>query len=214
MIALIYVIGTPLGVYLAPRVGLPISPALERALNGEKFGRTLTVQCGKGFLVGLPLLIAVAMGLSVMSRLLHVPQQVSPIAVGGRRDFAYFSLAAAAAPLYEEITERLFLFSALARFAGAFRSKRSGKPGLGAMWVANVGQGLISGLAHVVAGATGLPIGPWYEQITISPQTCYSVILGCVYWRYGLESSMFVHFSANFTGVIQVALSLRKQGLL
>jgi hypothetical protein len=108
-------------------------------------------------------------------------------------------LSSVGAPLFEEVTLRVFAFAFFAWFIGRMLGSR-GQRGFAVLMAANLAQALVAGLAHVLGGATGLPIGPWYVQVLISPQTLGSFALGGIYWRYGLETSMLSHFWGNFIG--------------
>jgi hypothetical protein len=198
------VIGSPFGPYLSEVVGLPVSPALRRYLTGNDVRHLLLSATWRGFLFAMLLVPLLPAEQWLMTRLLH-----SPLVVGlrfapkqwmtGNVVVLLVFISSIGAPLFEEITLRVFVFAFLALLIGKLLGS-TGPRTFGVLLAANVGQALIAGLGHVLGGANGLPIGPWYMQVLISPQTLGSLALGFVYWRYGLETSMLTHFWANFLG--------------
>src|SRR5258708_20485521 len=53
------VLGSPFGVHLSHRVGLPISPPLKRYLAGQRVPEAWLIQFGLGFVLGLPVLVLI-----------------------------------------------------------------------------------------------------------------------------------------------------------
>lgn len=198
------VIGSPFGPYLSDLVGLPVSPALKRYLTGNDVGHILLVATGRGFLLALLLLPLIPAEQWLVTRLLHLPLMLGLRFAPKQWMTAnvvvlLVFISSIGAPLFEEITLRVFVFALLAWLIGKLRGS-TGAHSFGVLLAANVGQALIAGLGHVLGGANGLPIGPWYMQVLVSPQTLGSFALGLVYWRFGLETSMLTHFWANFLG--------------
>lgn len=95
--------------------------------------------------------------------------------------------------ILEEIMFRAIVFIGLvglARWAMGLVSRSSQ---MTAVWTANLMQALIFGGAHVSMGL-GVPYGrPWYIRLSLSTQTWSGLILGWIYWRYGLESAIACH---------------------
>ena len=61
------------------------------------------------------------------------------------------------------------------------------------IWIANVLQSLAFGAAHVALGIGGLKASPWYVSLLLAAQTWSGLVLGCIYWKYGLESATTSH---------------------
>ncbi|MGB8681946.1 MAG: CPBP family glutamic-type intramembrane protease [Candidatus Binatus sp.] len=95
--------------------------------------------------------------------------------------------------ILEEILNRAIIFVALivlARWGSRLLSRTSE---MAAIWTANLLQALIFGGAHVALGL-GVPRGrPWYVRLPLSTQTWSGLILGWIYWKYGLESAIACH---------------------
>jgi membrane protease YdiL (CAAX protease family) len=93
--------------------------------------------------------------------------------------------------ILEEVLFRAIIFVGLLVLirwgSGPNRSQAS------TFWFANVLQALIFGAAHVAIGA-GIPYGSaWYIRLFLSPQTWGGLLLGWIYWKYGLESAIVCH---------------------
>ena len=99
----------------------------------------------------------------------------------------------------EEILNRAIVFVALVgliRWAAGLRSRRSE---VAAIWTANILQALIFGAAHVFTGKTLFLGRPWYVRLLLSTQTWDGLILGWLYWRYGLESAIACHAASDLS---------------
>jgi hypothetical protein len=198
------VVGSPFGPYLSDVVGLPVSPSLKRYLAGIDVRHLLLTATGRGFLFAILLVPLIPAEQWLVTRLLHLPLVVglrfAPKQwMTGNMVVLLVFISSVGAPLFEEITLRVFAFAFLAWLIGKLVGS-TGRSSRRVLLAACVGQALIAGLGHVLGGANGLPIGPWYMQVVLSPQTLGSFALGLVYWRYGLETSMLTHFWANFLG--------------
>jgi Type II CAAX prenyl endopeptidase Rce1-like len=110
-----------------------------------------------------------------------------------KRHFAATVLGICSSTILEEILFRAVIFVALiclTRWASRILSRRSEAA---AVWTANLFQGLIFGAAHVAIGL-GLPYeSPWYVRLPLSAQTWFGILLGWIYWKYGLESAVTCH---------------------
>jgi membrane protease YdiL (CAAX protease family) len=75
------------------------------------------------------------------------------------------------------------------------------------LWIAIVVVAVAFGLAHLPAtAAIGLPIDTLVASRAIVLNGIGGVAFGWLYWRYGLESAMVGHFSADI--VLHVLLVL------
>jgi hypothetical protein len=195
-------LGSPFGPYLSDLVGLPVSPALKRYLEGGDAGSLLLAAVGRGLLLALLLLPLILGEQWLVPKLVHMPLEGSirfapKQWMTGNMVVLLVFVSSIGAPLFEEITLRVFVFALFAWILGKLSGSTTPRSS-GVLLAACVGQALVAGLGHVLGGANGLPMGPWYLQVAISPQTLGSFGLGLVYWRFGLETSMFTHFWGNF----------------
>lgn len=102
-------------------------------------------------------------------------------------------LGVVSSTILEEVLFRAIVFAglvALIRWVSRLLPRRSQT---GAFWFGNILQALIFGAAHVAIGV-GVPYGrPWYIRLPLSPQTWGGLLLGWIYWNYGLESAIVCH---------------------
>jgi len=98
----------------------------------------------------------------------------------------------------EEILLRLLVLSLLA-WLGRFVNRTSaGRPGLGALWVANILAAILFGLGHLPAtAAAGLPMDALVITRAIVLNGLAGLVFGWLYWTFGLEAAMLSHFSAD-----------------
>jgi hypothetical protein len=76
---------------------------------------------------------------------------------------------------------------------------------LAAVWTANILQALIFGAAHLAIGL-GLSRGSvWYIRLPLSTQTWFGILLGWIYWKYGLESAVACH-AANDLSLLAISV--------
>jgi len=61
------------------------------------------------------------------------------------------------------------------------------------IWIANILQSLAFGAVHTALGVGGLEALPQYARPFLAVQTWGGLILGCLYWKYGLESAIICH---------------------
>lgn len=102
-------------------------------------------------------------------------------------------LGVVASTILEEILFRAIVFVglvALIRWAAKFWH---GHSELATFWIGNLLQALIFGATHVAVGI-GIPYGrPWYIRTPLTPQTWGGLLLGWIFWKYGLESAIVCH---------------------
>jgi membrane protease YdiL (CAAX protease family) len=98
----------------------------------------------------------------------------------------------------EEILMRLFVLSLLAWLLRFVNRGANGRPGLAALWIANIIAAVLFGLGHLPAtAAAGLPIDALVITRAIVLNGLIGLICGVFYWKSGLESAMLTHFSAD-----------------
>ncbi len=103
----------------------------------------------------------------------------------------------------EEILMRLFMLSLFAWIGRFVNRSPGGRPGLGALWVANVLVAALFGLGHLpVTAAAGVPLDALVVTRAIALSGVAGLVFGWLYWTFGLEAAMVSHFSADL--VVQV----------
>jgi membrane protease YdiL (CAAX protease family) len=100
--------------------------------------------------------------------------------------------------VYEEVLTRLFLLSLFAWLLN--RGWRSHLPQLGAgvFWLANLAAAVLFGLGHLPGVSMVMPITPLVVTSAILLNGIAGATFGYLYWKRGLESAMFAHFTADF----------------
>lgn len=197
-----------LGLLLANRIGLGL-PILEAKLAGEPVWERV-----KAFLpisiilgvVGSAVVIALdvylfgpALSAELGEKAAGLGQQGQPAAWKG-------FLASFYGGVNEEVLLRLFLMSLLA-WLGKFISKTpEGRPTAAVFWVANILAAILFGLGHLPATAALIPLTPLVILRAIVLNGLLGVALGYLYTKYGLESAIVSHFSADI--VLHVLLAL------
>ena len=101
------------------------------------------------------------------------------------------------APVFEEMEFRLFLLSLIAWLSTKVGASRDGKPSRAGLWCAVIVSGLVFGLGHVVSSQSVGWWRPWYVLAFTDPRSYVGMVLGYVYWRWGLESSIGAHCVLN-----------------
>jgi len=101
----------------------------------------------------------------------------------------------------EEILFRATIFPTLAvglRSVGALTALSSRST---PVWFANVLQALMFGAAHIAAGKGVLKGQAWYVRLPLLSQTWTGLILGWLFWRYGLESALVCHLAFDVSSL-------------
>jgi len=168
------------GAVFASRVGLR-APVFEALVTGRSLGAALRPQLLPGLLGGLTMAIIpwyfTSHGLIFE---IHSPRSLL------------------AAVLYGGITEEIFmrwgLMTLLVWSGWRFLQKSSGQPSSGVVWAAIVVSAVIFGAYHLpttrilLGHLTGIAIAS-----VIAGGAVFGVVVGYLYWRYGLEAAMVCH---------------------
>jgi membrane protease YdiL (CAAX protease family) len=121
----------------------------------------------------------------------------------GRKAFELFKAHPAAIgvgfPIIEEIHFRLFLMTVLVWMIAKLLRAPAGGLGARAWWTAIVLQGLMFGAIHAATGEGTLWWEPRTVQMLLEPRAVAGVVLGYVYWRWGLETSILAHIFADLS---------------
>jgi Type II CAAX prenyl endopeptidase Rce1-like len=197
VISLVYAVLATATATILPRLaGMPVMPIVESwragSLDVRRCLRVIIAASGAGILIAC---LAVYYNGRVSEELIRwglyrsiLRHPIEP---------AYSPLAAICTAVLEEILFRASIFPALAVGARRISQRFFSTGGLTPAWLANVLQALIFGGGHIAVGIGILKGLPWYARIPLVSQTWVALVMGCIYWRYGLESVIVCHASAD-----------------
>jgi hypothetical protein len=206
---ILYGIIAALGLIIAGRIGLGL-PVLESWLAGQP-DRALV----RRFLVPAIVVGALAGGAIVLLDIyLFGPRLAAELASTSPVDAPTLGapawqgfLASFYGGVTEEILLRLFVLSLFAWLGRFVNRTATGRPGLTALWIANIVAAVLFGLGHLPATvAAGLPLDALVITRAIVLNGIGGLAFGWFYWTYGLESAMVSHFSADI--VLHVVVPL------
>lgn len=187
---------TAIGVALAPRVGLGL-PFVKAWLNGEPLDggwRTVVLQSAViGIVAALLILgLEVLYFASAMAESgISFPENAQPPAWQG-------FLASFYGGITEEVQLRLFLMTLLVWLGGYVSRSSTGQPTAAIFWLAIIVAAVIFGLGHLPAtAALGLPLNTLIVTRAIVLNGIGGLAFGWLYWKWGLESAIVAHFSAD-----------------
>jgi membrane protease YdiL (CAAX protease family) len=128
----------------------------------------------------------------------------------GRKAFELFKAHPASIgvgfPIIEEIHFRLFLMTVLVWLITKLLRAPAGKLSASGWWTAIVIQGLMFGAIHAATGEGTLWWEPRAMQMLLEPRTVAGIVLGYVYWRWGLETSILAHVFADLSVLCHLML--------
>ena len=137
-------------------------------------------------------------------------QTPAGIKESGRKAFELFKAHPAAIglgfPIIEEIHFRLFLMTVLVWLITKLLRAPVGKLSATGWWTAIVIQGLMFGAIHAATGEGTLWWEPRAIQMLLEPRTVAGIVLGYVYWRWGLETSILAHVIADLSVLCYLTL--------
>jgi hypothetical protein len=188
-----------LGLFLGSRLGLG-APLLAAWTGGEppphRPGFVLAMGLGLGALTGGVILFLAyvvfepIVRADLISRGLAAPDIPLPTAWQG----FWASISAA---VTEETLLRLFLLTLLAWLGSRVRRTPEGRLTPGVAWTANVLTSLAFGALHLPLASSLMPLTPWVVTQVLVLNGLGGLVFGWLYWKYGLESAMLAHFSAD-----------------
>ena len=121
----------------------------------------------------------------------------------GRKAFELFKAHPAAIgvgfPIIEEIHFRLFLMTAIVWLITKLLRAPAGKLSARGWWAAIAIQALMFGAVHAATGEGTLWWEPRAVQMLLEPRAMAGIVLGYVYWRWGLETSILAHVMADLS---------------
>jgi hypothetical protein len=196
---------TSIGLLLAKRIGLG-APLLERFFAGEKITDHI-----KPFLLPT-ILFGVVGGLVIigLDKFVFMPALTTELIQGGADKIQTTRWQGFLASFYggigEEILLRLFLMSLLAWLGKFVSHTADGEPTAGVLWTANILAAILFGLGHLPATAAIMTITPLVVIRALVLNGLLGVGFGYFYSKYGLESAMLSHFSADI--ILHVVFSI------
>jgi membrane protease YdiL (CAAX protease family) len=206
---ILYGIIAALGLIIAGRIGLGL-PFLESWLAGRP-GWALV----RRFLVPA-IVVGVLAGIAIvlLDYLVFGPRLAAELAQLGQTELPTLGapawqgfLASFYGGITEEILLRLFVLSLVAWIGGFVNRTGTGRPGLTALWIANIVAAVLFGLGHLPAtAAAGLPLDALVITRAIVLNGLGGLAFGWFYWTFGLEAAMLSHFSADI--VLHVIMPL------
>ncbi len=181
--------------FLNARTGLGL-PFLEGWLAGSpvwhRLPRAVSLSCVVAIPASLAIVGAVPLIITVDRGFSGVPGRLAELATsypGWWRGL----LASVDAGIDEELFYRYFLLSLVVWLLGRIR-KGGGLSRGASIWIAIVATGLLFGWAHIddVIGTDRYSALNLVAILVLNGGI--GMVLGWIYWKYGLESAMFTHF--------------------
>ena len=188
------------GLYIARRIGLG-APIFSSLVNKEDMGDKLREMVFPSLIVGMLggglviLLDTVVFATPLQAELallgIILPESVNPPAWQGL-------LASLYGGINEEVLLRLFVMTLIGGLIAIVMRKMDQKLPVGIFWVANILAAVLFGLGHLpTTAAIGLPMDFLVVTRAIVLNGLIGIGSGWLYWKYGLESAMLSHFSAD-----------------
>jgi hypothetical protein len=195
----LYGVIAAIGLAVARRIGLGL-PFLESWLAGEPDWAHLRKLVRGAVMAGV--LAGIAVG--ALEKGVFAPRLLTEFRQLGLTEphLAVPAWAGFLASFYggvsEEILLRLLVLSLLAWMGRFVNRTPEGRPGLGALWVANVLAAILFGLGHLPAThAAGLPLDALVITRAVVLNGLLGLTFGWLYWTFGLEAAMVSHFSGD-----------------
>jgi len=203
---LLFGAATSIGLIVAKRIGLG-APVLEKFFAGEKIADDV-----RPFLLPV-ILFGVIGGLVIygLDKFVFMPALQSALLQGGGTSGSQTTpwqglLASFYGGIDEEILLRLFLMSLLAWLGKFVSHTAESRPTAGVFWVANILAAVLFGLGHLPATAAIMVITPLVIVRAVVLNGLLGVGFGYFYTKYGLESAILSHFSADI--ILHVVFSI------
>ena len=204
--AILFGVAIAIGLILSKQIGSGV-PILEKYFAGE----TIADQV-KPFLLPV-ILFGVIGGLVIygLDKFVFMPALQTALVQGSASSGSHTTpwqglLASFYGGIDEEILLRLFLMSLLAWVGKFIRHTAEGKPTPAVLWTANILAAVLFGLGHLPATAAIMVITPLVVVRAIVLNGLLGVGFGYFYTKYGLESAMLSHFSADI--ILHVVFSI------
>ncbi|MCP4726909.1 MAG: CPBP family intramembrane metalloprotease [bacterium] len=187
-----------ISLYLAKNIGLG-APFLEGDFKKGDASYYFRKMCAISLLIGVTAALAVLVLNGMMGTITASKANYPP--------FWMPLLSSVSAGIKEELFFRFFLMTLLVWVGRFFGKDSDGRPAQVIYLIAVLISGVIFGWAHI---DDKLSLGaPFINYLTVFVMnSILGVILGWLYWKYGLESAIFTHFliDAILAGIIIPAM--------
>lgn len=97
----------------------------------------------------------------------------------------------------EEVLVRWFVMSGIAWLLSRIWQTEAGDPTLAVLWIANILAALLFGILHLPATARLAKLTPTLVVRAIMLNGLLGLILGYLFWTYGLEAAIIGHFTGD-----------------
>ncbi len=188
---LIFAVMIAAGLYLAKKMGMGL-PFLEDWLGG------------KGVRQGAVRVLGAAAAAGVLTSLLVVLMDMAFARAGVSFGANTPSpppwqgfLAAFYGGIAEEVSMRLFLMTLLAWLLREIKKALKRPPSDAEVWAAILLSALLFGLGHLPMTSVLTTLTPLVIARAVLLNGVYGVVMGWLYWKWGLESAMVAHFSGD-----------------
>ena len=189
LIAVMVFVGLKLGRGLG--LGAPILAAL---VNGKglvsNWRRSVLSGLIVGVVVGVVLLGLVLLLVPLLPKLPFVA--AAKVAIWKRMLACFYG------GIFEELLMRFFLVTLIAWIAVKVLKERGNVLTSRAFWIANIVVAILFGLGHLPSASLVMPITPLVVGAALSLNGIAAIPFGLLYRKYGLESAMIAHFTADF----------------
>lgn len=197
------------GLFLAERLGLG-APILSAWLRGQHVGRQLRAILKPALAIGLGgsfLCVLVAEYLFGPPLEAEIHHLGITLVAGGHPPAWQGALAALYGGIFEELTMRLVLLTALVWIGTWLFRAKQGRAMAVVFWIANLLTALAFGVGHLgAAQAIGLPMDALVISRTLLLNAGMAVAFGWLYWKRGIESAMLAHFCGDLVVTVVAPL--------
>lgn len=181
------------GLKLGKKIGLG-APILAALVDGKglasSWRRSVLSGVSVGVVVGVVLLGLVLLLVPLLPKLPFVA--AAKVAIWKR------ILACFYGGIYEELLMRLFFLTLIAWIAAKAFKGNGNVLTSSAFWIANIVVAILFGLGHLPSASLVMPITPLVVAAALSLNGIAAIAFGVLYRKYGLESAMVAHSTADF----------------
>ena len=181
------------GLKLGRRLGLG-APILAALVDGKgllsSWRRSVRSGLIVGVLIGVVLLGLVLLLVPLLPKLPFVA--AAQVAIWKRLLICFYG------GIYEELLMRFFLVTLIAWIAGKVLREQANVLTSRAFWIANIFVAILFGLGHLPSASMVMSITPLVVAAALTLNGIAAIAFGWLYRKYGLESAMVAHFTADF----------------
>ena len=188
--AIVIFLGLRAAVYSGRRATLIELPG-KREANGSVHLKNLVWALLAGVLLGASLLLLLLFFSSIEPRL------VARLAARADQPTWMPVALAIEASILEELGFRLFLMSGIVWLLMRFRRAESAQPPSAIVWIALMVSALAFGLVHLPSWFAVVSPTPFLVTIVLVLNGLGGILLGWVYWYWGIEAAILCHFAGD-----------------